>query len=127
MAADLRARRVGLSYEGGTATTALGNWEYIFGSQEAVWTCPTDFPVDSRGRRRFPKGTKRRANAAGGKLVYLKLDNGMIISVRYTGAVLDFLKNVVCKAGTKIVDAWTRRGTSLFPDEYDKSLGGPSN
>lgn len=118
MAADLDARRVGLSYEGGTATAAFGLWKYLFGSGNAVWTCPTNFPVDIRGRRRFPKGTKQRKNTAGGRTVYLQLDEGGIYTVRYTGALVDFLKNVVCKAGSKIVDAWSERGTTLFPDEY---------
>lgn len=116
--ADLKARRVNLSYEGGTATTALGNWEYLFGGNIASWSCPTEFPVDSRGRRRLGKGSNQKKRAAGGRIAYAKVDNGQIITIRYSGAFVDFVKNVVCRAGSKIIDVWTQRGTEVGPDEF---------
>lgn len=117
MAADPKAKFMHFSYKGGTAATARGNWEYLFPGTGSVWTCPTDFETDSLGRRKIGKSVRRKRNSRGGRIAYVRNVDGDVATFRYTGAFIDFVKNVICKAGTKVVEVWTQRGSSLGPDE----------
>lgn len=114
MASDPKARRMTLSYQGGTVTGALGLLEYLFGETEPVWgggstaTTPT-------GQRRYKYGTRQRSNAAAGKQIFIDCGIDGVYSVRVTGDVVDFVEKVVQAAGSKIKQIWTRRGSVYGP------------
>jgi hypothetical protein len=109
---DPKARKVTISYSGGTARGPLGLIEYLFGEQTLEW--PTQVVGGGPGgRRRFAYGTRKKTAAAAGEQAFLDLETGETVSLRYTGAFIDFVQYVVRATGNAVVQVYTRRGTEI--------------
>lgn len=105
-----------VSYQGGTLTATRGLIEYIFGEFEPSWQATGADGVPLPGFPRRKKfGTKQRRNAAAGKAITLELDTGEAFSVRVTGADIDFIDKILTATGSKVLRAWTPRGTVYGP------------
>lgn len=114
MARDPKARRITLSYSGGTVTAALGLIQYIFGTTNPTWGGGTTATTPS-GRRRYKYGTRQKANAAAGKQVFVDLGEQGVYSVRVTGDVVDFVEKAVAASSNRIKMIWTKRGSVYGP------------
>jgi hypothetical protein len=116
VAIDPKARTVTLSYPGGTVTAVLGLIEYIFGTQTIGWQTLAGPALTPGGRRRRKYGTRQRSAAAGGRVMNLRLDEGHVWQVRYSGTDLDFISAVISKTVPgRVKQAWTPRGTIYGP------------
>lgn len=115
MAGDPKARLVTVSYQGGTMTASLGLLEYLLGPLKLSWKAPGG-GTSASGARKRKYGAKQRARALGGKVMNLKLLGGKTWQVRYTGADIDFVDNILTKVGEGLVlQAYTERGTMYGP------------
>lgn len=117
MATDPKARKLMISYEKGTATMTVGLFEYLFDQElKLVWAKPWDFTDAITGRKRMKYGRRQRSLAAGGREMFLRLDNGEVYSCRISGEDNDFIDYVLQKAiPGRIIGAWTKRGTKYGP------------
>ena len=114
MAKDPKAKRYTISYEGGTVNGTLGLFQYLFGADGPKWGAGS-IGETTAGRRRYKYGTRQKANAAAGKVVFLDLGEKGVFSVRVTGDVVDFVEKVVAKSPTKIKMIYTKRGQIYAP------------
>ena len=116
MAIDPKARNVTLSYEGGTITGSLGLIQYVFGEQTLSWDITGLPPSAPGGNSRRKYGSRQRSAAAGGKVMFLRLNTGDAWTVRYTGTAIKFIDAVLSKSiRGRVIQAWTTRGTLYGP------------
>lgn len=110
MAMDPGRRKIILGFSGGYIYGAKGLLEYLFGDLTVSWR-----PVRDAGPRKRPYGSRQRSNAAAGELIFLRLNNGQVYSVRTTATHRDFLDELVSHARSKVIAAWSQRGTIYGP------------
>lgn len=121
MATDPKAKLVRLSYEKGSITLTRGLAEYLFGEVDLQWQTSEGGGTDAAGRRKKKYGTNQKSLARAGKPMSIRIDDGSVWTVRVSGADIDFLDKALAKAGTKIEEAWTPRGTIYsrqFPESF---------
>lgn len=114
MAADPKARKVQISYPGGSAEMTQGLADYLFGNVTFSWLAPDGGPSPT-GRRRLKYGTRRRVRAAGGRELILDLGAEGKFIVRVSGDDIDFIDYVLARTGDKVKRVFTRRGTKYGP------------
>lgn len=119
--ADPNAQLVTLSYTKGTVTGTLGLMSYLFGTKIGTWVDNSAPPDSPGGRRKRRYGSRQRSNARAGRMLFLKLKDGGVFSVRLTGTDMDFLPHLQ-KTGDKVLNAWTHRGTIYGPKPADGTL-----
>lgn len=119
MAVDPKARKVTLSYEGGTATAPLGLFQSIFGNFQPRWT-PTVSGINGiTGRKRFKYGRRQRALASGGRELFVVTDQGEEWTVRVTGEDNAFIDQILARAdNNKVLNVYTKRGTIYGPQYF---------
>jgi hypothetical protein len=110
MAMDPGRRMITLGFSGGYIYGAKGLLEYLFGSLTVSWR-----PVRDAGPRKRPYGSRQMSNAAAGEVIFLRLVNGQIYSLRTTATHRDFLDELILHARDKVLAAWSQRGTLYGP------------
>lgn len=115
MAIDPKARKVTVSYTGGTVTLTQGLFLYLFPGEKLEWKDPTPPGGGGLGRRKRIYGSRKRSAAMGGRILTLRLKDETDWQVRVAGADLDFISNFVMRAGDKVSTVYTRRGTVYAP------------
>lgn len=110
MAMDPGRRKISLGFSGGYIYGAKGLLEHLFGSLTVSWR-----PVRDAGLRKRPYGSRQRSNAAAGELIFLRLTDGSVYSVRTTATHRVFLDELILHARDKVLGAWSQRGTLYGP------------
>ena len=119
MAKDPGAELGYLSFKGGTMAAPKALITALFGTSLS-WEDPRAAAPAPGGRRRRLYGSKQRTSARSGKIVFLKLsDNRGTFSVRVTGAMLDFVGELITQTGSAVEDVYTARG-SLYTRQFAK-------
>lgn len=119
MAKDPAAELAYLSYKGGTMAATRGLITALFGTT-LQWEDPRAESPTPGGRRRRLYGSKQRTAARSGKIVYIKLsDNRGTFSCRITGAMLDFLGELISQTGLAVEEVYTARG-SVYSRQFAK-------
>ena len=114
MASNPKARIGTVHLSKGTASATIGLLEYLFGA-DFEWRDPRQGASTPGGRRRRAYGTRLRTGARGGRVMFLRLVDGDVFTIRYTGAAMDLVGELLIKAKGKIEQAWTERGTLYGP------------
>lgn len=90
-------------YPGGWVRGAKGLLDYLLGPQVLEWA-PT-----STGRR--PYGSRQRANAAAGEVMFIEVADDDVYTVRISSTQAEFIRELVSRAEGKIEAIWSERGT----------------
>lgn len=103
-----------VSYARGTVSGPRGLMQYLFDGLEFRWD---DHMVPGSSRRR-KYGIRQRAEAAAGRVHYLKLDDDKLYTVRVTGATKDFIREIIAKANTQRVTAVYTKSGSTYARQF---------